>query len=228
MLNRRIEEKKLKNGLTFWYREPSSDLPVFKENDYYIRCVPTENDIIMDIGANCGDMPLKWGLLSKEIHSYEPMPDTFDILRRNVTGNNLSNCKIYEAAIGYGEEEINIWFNLEKNHTHATASTVTKRTRNSIAVKKIDFSTEVKRIQPTIIKIDIEGGEREILDNVEDSIFDLCHTFLLEIHPSMWKDGDNWLKTTTERMSRIFTTSENIGNVKFFNKITGSIWKFTK
>lgn len=227
-MERNIETKTLKNGLTFWYRNPSSDMAVYVENGYYRYCTPDDNDVIMDIGANIGDMPLKWGTLSKEIHSYEPMSDTFEILRMNVEGNDLDHCKIYQAAVGHGSGEIEIWVNLEKNHTHATASTVAKRMRNSISVPKLDFATEIKRIKPSILKIDIEGGEREILDNADDSLFDSCHTFLLEIHPHMWKDGGDWLNAVTERMTRVFGKGENIGEVRFFHKLTGSVWKFTR
>ena len=228
MIQRNVETKDLKNGLTFWYRNPSSDMAVYVENGYYRYCTPDEKDVIMDIGANIGDMPLKWGLLSKEIHSYEPMPDTFEILRMNVEGNKLDHCKIYEAAVGHGAGEIEIWVNLEKNHTHATASTVAKRMRKSIKVPKMDFESEIKRIKPTILKIDIEGGEREILDNVSDSLFKSCHTFLLEIHPHMWKDGADWLNAVTERFTKVFGKGENIGEVRFFHKLTGSVWKFTR
>lgn len=228
MIKRTIEKKKLPNGLTFWYREPSSDKAVYAENGYYRFCTPTDKDVVMDIGANCGDMPLKWGLLAKEIHSYEPMPDTFGILKKNVEGNKLANCSIYEAAVGHGEGEIEIWANLDKNHTHATASTVTRRMRQSIKVAKMDFTSEVKRIKPTILKIDIEGGEREILDNAPDSVFKSCHTFLLEIHPHMWKDGKDWLEAVSQRMTSVFGEGENIGKVTFFHKLTGSVWKFSR
>ncbi len=226
MIEREIKNKKLPNGLTFWYREPSSDLAVYAENGYYRFCTPTTHDTVMDIGANIGDMPLKWGLLAKEIHSYEPMPDTYELLQRNV--EELPNCFVYEAAVGHENGEIQIWANLNKNHTHATASTIPKRSRTSINVNKLDFATEIKRINPTIIKMDIEGGEREILDNLDFAILENCHTLLIEFHPSTWKDGMDWIGATIDRLHLEMGNSENIGSVTFFKKLTGSVWKFTR
>lgn len=228
MLERVIKQKKLKNGLTFWYRSPSSDLPVFSEKSHYSDFIPNNNDIIMDVGANIGDMPLKWGLLAKEIHSYEPMPDTFEILRLNTEGNNMEHCKIYEYAVGHGEENTKIWLNLDKVQAHATASSIGKRMKDSITVHKLDFEKEVRRIKPTVIKIDIEGGEREILDNIDDSVFDSCKTFFIEIHPAKWKDGNAWLEEQVSRFDRIFGTSKKIGEVIFFYRVLGSMWMFSR
>ncbi len=228
MIERVVQQKKLKNGLTFWYRSPSSDLPVFSEKSYYTDFTPNKDDIIMDIGANIGDMPLKWGLFAKEIHSYEPMPDTFEILRLNTEGNNMEHCKIYECAVGHGEEDTKIWLNLDKFQAHATASSIGKRMKDSITVRRLDFEQEVKRIKPTIIKIDIEGGEREILDNVDDSVFDNCKTFFLEIHPNKWKDGDTWLEEQVSRFDKIFGNAKKLGEVIYFYRVIGSMWIFSR
>ncbi len=222
------QEKKLDNGLTLWYREGSSDLAVYKENEYYRNCFPGENDVIMDVGANIRDMPLKWGNRVKEIHCYEPMPDTFRILRMNIEGNRLDNCKSYEVALGHGDGEIEIWTNLKRSHAYAKSSTVSKRARTCITVKKGDFEAEALRIKPTIIKIDIEGGEREIIENTSDKVFESCHTFLLEIHPNMWKDGEEWIEAVEKRFKKIFGTSNNIGNCWFHKVHMGSIWKFSR
>jgi FkbM family methyltransferase len=228
-LERTIKEKKLKNGLTLWYREPSSDLLVYAESEYYKQFTPNDKDVIMDIGANIGDMPLKWGLFAKEIHSYEPMPDTFEILKMNVENNDLKNCKLYKTAVGHGNEDIKIWINLDKKGTHSTASTFMKKGRkHSFDVSKIDFTEEILRVRPTVLKIDIEGGEKEILDNAQDSLFEPCHTFFLEIHPNKFKNGDDWMRQTVERLTNIFGKCKNIGEITHFGTVTGSMWMFTR
>ena len=228
-LVRTIEQKKLKNGLTLWYREPSSDLAVYSESEYFKEYTPNENDIVMDIGANIGDLPLKWGLFAKEMHSYEPMPDTFEILKMNVENNNLTNCKIYETAVGHGNEDIKIWINLDKKASHCTASTFTKKGRkHSFDVRKIDFAEEIRRIKPTVLKIDIEGGEKEILDNMEDSLFDSCNVFFLEIHPNKFKNGEEWMGSMVERLTNIFGNCKDLGQIVHFYYITGSTCMFTR
>ena len=227
-VQRTIEQKTLKNGLTLWYREPSSDLSVYSENEYYKQFTPSKDDVIMDIGANIGDMPLKWGLHAKEIHCYEPMPDTFEILKMNVENNNLTNCKIHEVAIGHGNEVIQLWINLHKKGSHSVASTFKKGRKDCFNVNKIDFAEEIKRVRPTVLKIDIEGGEKEIIDNADDSLFESCNVFFLEIHPNKLKDGEQWMADVVARFTNLFGECKDLGQIIHFYAITGSTWMFTR
>ena len=167
-MKRKLVSTKLKSGKTLYYRENSSDMAMWKENPY--KKFPLEkNDIILDVGGNIGDVPLRFSDSVKWIHSYEPMPDTFKVLEKNVKKNKIKNCTAYNVAVTPKDGNTIIYFNDRAKLSHASVTTVPVRGRKEINVKAVSFAKEVKRIKPTIIKMDIEGGEYDILESVPDS-----------------------------------------------------------
>ena len=218
----------LKSGKTLWYRENSSDMAMWKENPYRgFTFYP--DDIIMDIGANMGDFPVRYSDGVKEIHSYEPMKDTFEVLSQNVKGNNIENCYLYNVAIAPEEGETSIFLNDEAKLAHAVASVLPIRGRTEYKVKTLSFENEVKRIKPTIIKMDIEGAEYEILKAVPDSVFADCRIFLLETHMQFLKlkDGMEWNTQLGERFKKIFGSAKEF-KTYYFKTHNCSVWTFER
>ena len=54
-------------------------------------------DLILDVGANIGNHSLYFSNFSKQVFSYEPNPNTFELLKFNT--KNLSNINIYNIGI---------------------------------------------------------------------------------------------------------------------------------
>ena len=225
--SRPIRSKVVRNGNTVWYRENSSDLLMYEENAYKnIQFLDT--DVVMDIGANMGDVPLRYAKSVKFIHSYEPMADTFEILNLNVTHNEFNNCQTYQCAVTRNVGEVTMWLNEKAKTAHSTASVIKRNgERSAITVPSISFEDEVKRIKPTIIKMDIEGAEIDILDSVDDSIFDGVRAFLLEVHLNAIKheDPEEWNHKLGQRFSKIFDVSRSVP-VYFGKTKTAYVWEF--
>src|SRR5262249_26053816 len=58
------------------------------------------NDIVMDIGANCGIFTMFAASLTKNtIYAFEPSPDNFRILENNVSANGLKNIVLFPLAL---------------------------------------------------------------------------------------------------------------------------------
>jgi FkbM family methyltransferase len=59
------------------------------------------NTIIIDVGANVGLFSISFGKICKncEIHSFEPVSRTFNILEKNIKINNLENIKLHKKAL---------------------------------------------------------------------------------------------------------------------------------
>ena len=226
-----MKEKKLKSGYTFYYEENSDTdyTAVFAEtNTHYKHYTPKETDVILDAGANVGDMPLIWGRMCKHIHSYEPVKNTFDIMKYNVERNGIENVTMYESAIGVGTEPMTMWINETAKHGSLCSSAITKRGRVPYTVQKVDFNAEVRRLKPNVIKIDIEGGEREILENLDEDALKCCETFFVEFHPKLFKKDPEWEAREVENLSRIFKESKHIFTAYHFKHKIASFWKFSR
>src|SRR3954454_21752919 len=67
-----------------------------------LRWLVSPGDTVLDLGANVGLYTKRLSQLAGEsgtVFSVEPIPDTFDLLRYNVTKLGLSNVKLIAAAV---------------------------------------------------------------------------------------------------------------------------------
>ena len=150
-----------------YYRKDTSDLNMLKESwkDYInVNC---KDQVVMDCGSNIGGFISKAcidGALS--VHAYEPEQFNFDVLSKNVSilkEKFNTQIEIINSAL-VGSYASNITFNISGAKTSACSGSVIK-TRRSIplTVKATNFWNELERIKPSIVKMDIEGGEYDVL-----------------------------------------------------------------
>lgn len=150
-----------------YVRKETSDLAMLKESwsDYInVNC---KNQVVMDCGSNIGGFINKAcndGALS--VHAYEPENFNFDVLSKNVSilkEKFNTQIEIINSAL-VGSYASNITFNISGAKTSACSGSVIK-TRRSIplTVKATNFWNELERIKPSIVKMDIEGGEYDVL-----------------------------------------------------------------
>lgn len=158
----------------FHYRENSGHLATAMEPPTeYRRLELHPGDVVMDVGAHVGGF-LRHAVIThgiRNIFSFEPSPDTFQVLQMNYrqvkkdllrSGEELSpeSCQIYERAIGPEEGSFNLW--LTKNHgskSSCMASLEPKRGRFPVEVKVLSFADQLEKIRPTVLKMDTEGSE---------------------------------------------------------------------
>jgi FkbM family methyltransferase len=122
-----------------------------------------EEDCFFDIGSNVGAYTILASQHSKcLVHSFEPHPVTFKYLKRNINLQESStNVILHNVAIGDKSGVINFTSDLDAiNHV---ATNVDK----NVILVKIDslynLSLSTCLPIPTIIKIDVEGFEMNVL-----------------------------------------------------------------
>ena len=131
--------------------------------------------VVIDLGANVGSFALwaanRWP--ASRIHCYEPLPESFQMLRENTAalGNRVS---IYNFAIG--DPRHDKLFPGANNCGEASFFPFGRRADQSVVIE----TRPPADLPPAqIIKIDTEGAEAEILSMMPSIQFDVV---LLEYH----------------------------------------------
>lgn len=159
-----------------YYREDTLDKYVINEMKSYK--LDFENKVVLDVGANIGAFA-KHAFDNKayKVISVEPEPENFQLLTKNKV-NDLHILVEAAAVKDDSIKEVKLYINDKKNK--GAHSTLSKRRSNSIIVKVISLSKLIEKYCPDIVKIDIEGGEFEML---LDYTFPVCVKQLaLEYH----------------------------------------------
>ncbi|MEM9989283.1 MAG: FkbM family methyltransferase [Pseudomonadota bacterium] len=140
--------------------------------------------VVLDIGAWIGPVTLLCSRLAKNVVSFEPDPVAFSQLEKNVE-RNCHNVEITNAAVGKKEGILTL-------QSHGLGNSMTSAVgvqgegENIIQVKMISFSSLKKHIvetDPLFVKIDIEGYEYEISDDILQLINRPHTKLLLSLHP---------------------------------------------
>jgi len=143
--------------------------------------------VIIDFGANVGYFSLY--MLMKypaaKVFAYEPMPNNFELLKRNKAHNTELSFNIFNLA-GYGNKtEIELLY--DKSDTFTTSASVFE---NKIGNDKVMVKTttieELMQVNDLdkidLIKLDCEGSEYSIVYNIPDHLFPHIKSFVLETH----------------------------------------------
>jgi FkbM family methyltransferase len=127
-----------------------------------------QGDIVWDIGANIGFYTCKFAHAvgnTGKVVAFEPVKETYLRMVAACEKENLSNVLPLQCALGSFEEQIDITVDTTSN---ATTSSLVKKSDNSaryelVAVKRGDSLIAEGISAPTILKIDVEAYEEEVL-----------------------------------------------------------------
>lgn len=171
-------------------REGTSDEFVVSEvfSGEYNKLNIKSDDIVVDFGLNIGMFTvfaLNKG--AKLVHSYEPDKENFALAQKNVA-MNISDSFRYvlhnEAVIGNNDKTREFSINLKKNK--GAHSLVAKRGRDTVTVDCVNINHVFNSVKPTVVKMDIEGGELECLPAVQD--WSGIREFIMEFHHAHLND----------------------------------------
>lgn len=145
------------------------------------------NDHFVDIGANIGSYTILAGAVGANSLSVEPIKSTFQQLQGNINLNNLSNsAKALNVGIGKEKGVLKFTEGLDTvNHVVSENEKVFGTVE--VPIERLDDL--LKNIEPTLIKIDVEGFETNVIDGADNI---LKRSSLLAVIMELNGSGDRY------------------------------------
>jgi len=144
-------------------------------------------DLFLDIGSNIGSYTiLASGQIGAKTIAFEPVPSTFNSLKKNIELNNINDRVIaMEVATGSTFGVINFTINLDsENHVRPESFNKLSEDCVNVPILTIDSITS-KHGYPTLAKIDVEGFETEVLKGMADTLHDrTLNAIIIELNGS--------------------------------------------
>lgn len=132
---------------------------VTRADEVFVNTYVQAGDTIVDAGANVGIITLtaahKTGLAGK-VYAYEPHPETFTFLSRNIRLNNLKNVTAYNVGLGAQVENAKMLNSYTKDINYVTE-------QGKVDVELTTLDTHLRAPHIDLLKIDVEGYELFVL-----------------------------------------------------------------
>lgn len=125
-----------------------------------------DQDFFIDIGSNVGSYTLLSGVIKKStVVSFESIPTTFDKLKNNILINKeTTNIKIINS--GVGKEKGELFFT---NNMLSTINQVSSTKSDDCILVNVN-TLDSYGFNPTVIKIDVEGYEKFVIEGGENTL----------------------------------------------------------
>jgi FkbM family methyltransferase len=184
----------------FWLVEMFEE--IFLRKQYYFDATTTR-PVIVDVGSNIGLSLLyfKWQYPHAVILGFEPDPSTFHVLEANVKQNRLEDVRVLNQAVFDGTEWLDLFGDPDTpgSPQHSVRSGRVGGTARRVRGTRLSEHLT----QPIdLLKVDIEGAERVVVDELERSgKLTLISRMAIEYHHHVEADDDKLgdLLATLER-----------------------------
>jgi len=150
------------------------------------------DSIVVDVGANVGLFTVLAGQIATRgrVFAFEPMPDNFSHLQRNVALNGLNNVEAIEAALAGTTEERDLFVGATDTVSHSLnmgwAGTTPIRVK-CYALLDAMRRWRIQRID--FLKVDVEAAEMEVFAKCPEEVFRAIRKLSMEVHE--WPGSDN-------------------------------------
>ena len=160
--------------------------PIYGESDTKIvKKLIKNGDVVLDIGANIGYYTLIFAKLvgnSGKVFAFEPEPENFKILQKNIKINEYANVFLEQKAVSNNNEKLTLYIS-DKAGRHSIYKL--KKYVKSIDIESVTIDNYLKKNnieKINFVKIDVEGAELNVLQGIQN-LLDKNIILLIEFSP---------------------------------------------
>ena len=213
------------NGTKF-YVESVEDIfiisEVFVDQDYHFSL--TSPCVVCDVGMNIGITSVFLSQLEnvRQIYSYEPVPHTFNLAKKNIDANGISKINPFNAGVGGTTRREHFSFHKDfkgnagvRGDLSYSMNKLNESEKTTVEVKIIDVAEIFSEIslmkgEKLVVKLDCEGGEYEIIEALDQkNLFSKIDLLMIEWHDKgaesitqiLSKNGFNFISRNLETNS---------------------------
>lgn len=151
-----------------------------------------DSSLIIDCGANMGDISALFLEKNASVIAFEPDPLAFEMIKKRFAINEKIEC--INKAVHDKAGKVKLYFHsdrLENDHTAFTVSSSLMHekknidTNNSIDIETIDLDEFITNLgkRVDILKLDVEGAEVDILKKIiKNATYKMIDLILVETH----------------------------------------------
>ncbi|MBE1283881.1 MAG: FkbM family methyltransferase [Rhodobacteraceae bacterium] len=187
--------------------------------------VVREDDVVLEIGSGIGlvGAVIAFNQRPKRVHSFEANPELIPEVEKLYDINGLGEVISVRNQVLFSapERPDSIPFHLRNSYLGSSLVEAEGRVRKTVDVPTVDFAETCAEIEPTVLVMDIEGGELELLRHADLSPF---RAIVLEFHPKAYGIGgmrecknilrEAGFKRVDEKSTRIVWTCTREDNQK--------------
>lgn len=172
-----------------WIRHDSYEAAVVR----YARSIVRPGDVIIDVGAHVGFYALQaalWTGTTGHVIAFEPNPHARHVLTTNLALNGLRDRVTVEEAAVADQPGVAPFFGGNDtsglSRLHAPNAVSRHTSSIDVTVVSLDDYCAAHRIRPSLVIIDAEGAELNVLRGARAMLADPGIPAIVEIHPDLW------------------------------------------
>lgn len=130
-----------------------------------------KGDVVLDIGANIGFFTLLFAKIVGEtgkVYAFEPDPENFELLKKNVNLNGYKNVVMLNKAVSNKSEKVNLYISKKNKGDHRIYDSGDSREFIEVEAIRLDdyFKDYYRKIN--FIKMDIQGAEEKAINGMRN------------------------------------------------------------
>lgn len=219
--NNRVREEKTTilettNGTKIAARHNIYDVKIIKEQFIDLQYFPDiidigfEPKVVLDIGGYIGDLSLYCAsTFDSKVHCYEPTPQNYEMIKTNLKLNpHLETLiTVHNKGISNSSEPIKLNVQDIIGEIHASSHKNYKTDQKTIEIPCVSLNDAINTInEPKIdlLKIDCEGQEFYILDNIDSLDLSQKVNYLIFEYHNFVEDYKNKLEKILKNLEKDF------------------------